>query len=452
MRNAPPAWDSFVKVAIFGLGYVGTVTAACLASRDHEVTGVDVDAGKVEMISGGRSPVIEPGLDELVSETVTRGALRTTLDARQALDGADVSLICVGTPSAPNGSTDLSYIRRATEDIGAGLEDRPTHGGVHSVVVRSTVPPGTVDEMVSPILEEALGPAGSSFCTAMCPEFLREGSGVSDFFSPPFTVVGTDHQQAAVSMKDLLGFLETPVRVVSTRTAEALKYSCNAFHAAKVAFTNELARVFRPLGIDSREVMEIFCSDSQLNISSSYLRPGFAFGGPCLGKDLRELLHLARMNGVDLPVLAGTITSNEMTVSNVVNRITAASPTGAVVALLGLSFKVSSDDLRESPNVELAERLVGKGFQVRIHDPVVKPSKLIGTNLEFVESRLPHLQRFMSDTAELALADASLAVVSSTDPEVIDALESSPPPRIIDLVGRLGPTVESLCGYEGVGW
>ena len=441
-----------MKVAIFGLGYVGTVTAACLASRGHEVTGVDVDAGKVEMISGGRSPVIEPGLDRLVSDGVTRGNLRTTLSAAEALEGADVSLICVGTPSAPNGSTELGYIRRATQDIASALRARASSPDAHSVVVRSTVPPGTVDEVVSPILEEELGPPGSSFCTAMCPEFLREGSGVKDFFSPPFTVVGTDQDQAAVSMKELLGFLDVPVRVVSTRTAEALKYSCNAFHAAKVAFTNELARVFRPLGIDSREVMDIFCSDSQLNISPSYLRPGFAFGGPCLGKDLRELLHLARMNGVDLPVLSGTITSNEMTVSNVVNRITSATPTGAVVALLGLSFKVSSDDLRESPNVELAERLVGKGYQVRIHDPVVKPSKLIGTNLEFVESRLPHLQRFMSDTAAQALADAKLAVVSSTDPEVVEALESSPPSRIIDLVGRLGPNVESLCGYEGVGW
>jgi len=441
-----------VRVAVFGLGYVGTVTAACLASRGHEVIGVDVDTAKVEMIAGGRSPVIEPGLDQLVSDAVARGSLRTTTTASEAVVGAQVSLICVGTPSAANGSTDLSYVKRAVQDIGETLRAHPPTEGIHSVVMRSTVPPGTVDELVAPALIETLGEDSNIFGTAMCPEFLREGSGVSDFFAPPFTVVGTEYEAVAQTMTDLLGFLNVPIKVVATKTAEALKYSCNAFHAAKVAFANELSRVFRPLGIDSREVMEIFCSDTQLNISPSYLRPGFAFGGPCLGKDLRELLHLARMNGVELPLLTGTLTSNEMTVSGVVNRITSCTPTGATVALLGLSFKVMSDDLRESPNVELAETLVGKGYEIRIHDPVVKPSQLIGTNRKFVESRLPHLQRFMSDTATQALQDAKLAVVSSSDPGVIEALENCAPPRIIDLVGRLGRNVEALDGYEGVGW
>jgi GDP-mannose 6-dehydrogenase len=441
-----------VRVAVFGLGYVGTVTAACLASRGHEVIGVDVDAGKVEMISDGRSPVIEPGLDQLVSDTASRGTLRTTTNAHEAVESAEISIICVGTPSAPNGSTDLHFVQRAVEEIAKSLGARGAAAGFHSVVVRSTVPPGTVDELVTPILEEALGGAGSGFGAAMCPEFLREGSGVADFFAPPFTVVGTNHDKVADAMTELFGFLDVPVRVVATRTAEALKYACNAFHAAKVSFANEISRVFRPLGIDSRQVMELFCSDTQLNISPSYLRPGFAFGGPCLGKDLRELLHLARMNGVELPLLTGTMSSNEITVSDVVNRVTGCTRTGDTIALLGLSFKVMSDDLRESPNVELAERLVGKGYEVRIHDPVVKPSQLIGTNRQFVESRLPHLQRFMSDTASQALAEAKLAVVSSSDPGVIEALESSPPPRIIDLIGRLGRNVEAIEGYEGVGW
>jgi GDP-mannose 6-dehydrogenase len=441
-----------VRVAVFGLGYVGTVTAACLASRGHEVTGVDVDAAKVEMIASGRSPVIEPGLDQLVSDTVSRGALRTTTVPFEAVRDAEVSLVCVGTPSAPNGSTDLSYIQRAVEEIGDALANSPSSKGFHSVVIRSTIPPGTVDDLVAPILDKALADSSANCGTAMCPEFLREGSGVSDFFAPPFTVVGTHQTEVAGAMTELLGFLDVPVRVVATKTAEALKYSCNAFHAAKVSFTNELARVFRPMGIDARQVMELFCLDSQLNISPSYLRPGFAFGGPCLGKDLRELLHLGRMNGIELPLLSGTLTSNEMTVSGVVNRIAAATPTGSKIALLGLSFKVMSDDLRESPNVELAERLVGKGYEVRIHDPVVKPSQLIGTNRKFVESRLPHLQAFMSDTATQALKDAKLAVVSSSDPGVIEALENTPPPRIIDLVGRLGRNVEALDGYEGVGW
>jgi GDP-mannose 6-dehydrogenase len=396
--------------------------------------------------------VIEPGLDQLVSDTVSRGSLRTTTDAMAAIEDAEVSLVCVGTPSAADGSTDLAYVKRAVEEISKALATRQGVARFHSVVVRSTVPPGTVDDVVAPILADVLGEPGSVFGTAMCPEFLREGSGVADFFAPPFTVVGTQFDAVADALTALLGFLDVPVRVVATKTAEALKYSCNAFHAAKVSFTNELARVFRPLGIDAREVMDVFCSDLQLNISPSYLRPGFAFGGPCLGKDLRELLHLARSNSIELPLLAGTITSNEITLDNVVKRVTSLARTGDTVALLGLSFKVSSDDLRESPNVELAERLVGKGYEVRIHDPVVKPSQLIGTNRQFVESRLPHLQRFLSDSAALALKGADIAVVSSSDPGVVEALEVSPPPRIIDLVGRLGPNVEALDGYEGVGW
>jgi GDP-mannose 6-dehydrogenase len=441
-----------VRVAVFGLGYVGTVTAACLASRGHEVCGVDVDASKVEMIAGGLSPVIEPGLDQLVYDTATRGSLRTTTDPEVAVRDADVSLVCVGTPSAADGSTDMRYVRRAVEEIAKCLASRGADVRFHSVVVRSTVPPGTVDEVVTPALEEVLGNGSPVFGTAMCPEFLREGSGVADFFAPPFTVVGTHSDDVARALTELFGFLDAPVRVVATKTAEALKYSCNAFHATKVSFTNELARVFKPLGIDAREVMDVFCADHQLNISPSYLRPGFAFGGPCLGKDLRELLHLGRSNSIELPVLAGTISSNELTLDGVVKRVTALTRTGDAIALLGLSFKVSSDDLRESPNVELAERLVGKGYEVRIHDPVVKPSQLIGTNRQFVESRLPHLQRFLSDSASQALKGADLAVVSSSDTAVAEALQADPPPRIIDIVGRLGSAVESLDGYEGIGW
>jgi GDP-mannose 6-dehydrogenase len=441
-----------VRVAVFGLGYVGTVTAACLASRGHEVCGVDVDASKGEMIAGGRSPVIEPGLDQLVYDTASRGTLRTTTDPQLAVQNADVSLVCVGTPSAADGSTDMRYVRRAVEEIAKALATRGSEAPFHSVVVRSTVPPGTVDDLVTPVLEEILGKSSPVFGTAMCPEFLREGSGVADFFAPPFTVVGTHSKDVSAALTDLFGFLEAPVRIVATKTAEALKYSCNAFHATKVAFTNELARVFRPLGIDAREVMEVFCADNQLNISPSYLRPGFAFGGPCLGKDLRELLHLARSNSIELPVLSGTISSNELTLDGVVKRITSLTNTGDAISLLGLSFKVSSDDLRESPNVELAERLVGKGYEVRIHDPVVKPSQLIGTNRKFVESRLPHLQRFLSDSPSQALKGADLAVVSSSDTAVAEALQSDPPPHIIDLVGRLGSGVEALEGYEGVGW
>jgi len=439
-----------VKVAVFGLGYVGAVTSACLASRGLDVWGVDIDANKIEMIAGGRSPVVEPGLDELIGQAVTNGALHATSDIAEALHGAAVSLVCVGTPSSPSGATDLRYVLRAVDDIGQALAVAPPSSGFHSVVIRSTVPPGTVDVLVTPALQARLGEADIAFGTAMCPEFLREGSGVIDFFNPPFTVVGTESESAAAAMTELFGFLDEPVRIVEVRTAEALKYACNAFHATKVSFTNELSRLFRSLGIDSRQVMEIFCDDNRLNISPSYLRPGFAFGGPCLPKDLRSLLHMARMNSVALPLLSGTLSSNELTVADVVDRVTSGS--GLIVALLGLSFKMSSDDLRESPNVQLAETLVGKGYHVRIYDPVVKPSQLIGTNRQYIESKLPHLQRFLSDTALEAVQGADLAIAASSDAAVIEALLMSPPSRTLDLTGRLGPAVEALEGYEGVGW
>jgi GDP-mannose 6-dehydrogenase len=435
-----------VKIAVFGLGYVGTVTAACLAARGHDVWGVDIDDHKVAMISDGRTPVLEPGLGELVADAVARGALHATVSVADALAGAQISLVCVGTPSAPSGGTDLSFVERATEEIAQALAASPDPSVMHAVVVRSTVPPGTVDDVVAPVLAAS----GARVGTAMCPEFLREGSGVADFFDPPFTVVGTSDPAVAELLSSLFRFLDQPVRVVAVRTAESVKYACNAFHATKVAFANEMGRVLRPLGIDSREVMALFCEDHRLNISPSYLRPGFAFGGPCLPKDLRSLLHLARMNSVDLPLLSGTLSSNELVLADVVNRITAED--GMTVAMLGLSFKMSSDDLRESPSVRLAETLFGKGYNIRIHDPVVKPSQLIGTNRRYVESRLPHLQHLLADSPAEALEGADTAVVSSSDETVIAALIAARPTRILDLTGGLGRTVESLPGYEGVGW
>ncbi len=435
-----------MRVAVMGLGYVGTVSAACLASHGNDVWGVDIDDHKVAAISRGLSPVIEPGLGEMVDRAVRSGSLHATGDPGEALAGADVSFICVGTPSSDNGATDLSYVARASEQIAEALGARAESERLHVVVVRSTVPPGTVESLVGPAMRETGGTVG----TAMCPEFLREGSGIADFFDPPFTIIGTEDGEVAQVLSSLFSFLDAPVRVVPVRVAESLKYACNAFHATKVVFANEMARVLGPMGIDSRAVMSIFCEDGRLNISPSYLRPGFAFGGPCLPKDLRSLLHLARMQSVDLPMLSGVITSNEVVVQSVVNRITATD--GRTVALIGLSFKASSDDLRESPNVRMAETLVGKGYEVRIYDPVVQPSQLIGTNLRYVESKLPHLRRLMTDDAASAVEGADLAVVASTDSTAVAALLARPPRRILDLTGGLGPEVEALEGYEGIGW
>jgi nucleotide sugar dehydrogenase len=440
-----------MKVAVIGLGYVGTVTAACVASHGHEVWGVDVDANKVAEIRVGRSPVAEPGLDALVAQTVNSGMLHATTSCLDALDGADVSLVCVGTPSTARGGTDLSYVRRAVNDIVAAMRIvTPPASGHHSVVVRSTVPPGTVEDVVIPALTSGLAGTGIAAGAAMCPEFLREGSGLADFFASPFIVVGTSDPRVAETVTSLFSFLDQPAQVVDVRIAEALKYACNAFHATKVSFANEMSRLLRLVGVDSRAVMSLFCEDHVLNISPTYLRPGFAFGGSCLPKDLRSLLHLARANSADLPMLAGTLATNELVISEVVDRVVACD--GRSVALLGLSFKMNTDDLRESPNVELAERLIGKGFDVRIYDPVVNPARLIGANRRHVESKLPHLGRLLAHEPGEALRGADVAVVSSTDPTILDALLKSSPRHLLDLSGRLGREVESLPGYEGIGW
>ncbi|MFC5996698.1 nucleotide sugar dehydrogenase [Pseudonocardia hispaniensis] len=442
-----------MNVIVFGLGYVGSVTAACLAARGHRVVGVDPEKIKVAALGSGRPPVIEPGLAELVAEAVERTALSAVESAHDRIAHADVSIVCVGTPSAANGSTDLNQLRRVIGEIGSALagSDRP-----HTVVIRSTVPPGTVDGTVVPLLEETSGRrVGTGLEVAMCPEFLREGSSVADFFHPPMLVVGGS-AAAAATVRELFGFLDCAVHAVSLRSAESIKFAGNAFHALKVAFTNELARLYRMLDVDSRQVMDVFVQDRQLNVSPAYLRPGFAFGGSCLPKDLRSLLYLARMNCVDLPVLDAVLASNEMLVRDVAERVLngvdAHGGPSRRVALLGLSFKQQTDDLRESPNVALAEILLGKGLDVRIHDPIVNPARLSGTNLRYVQHRLPHLHRVLYDDVAEALDGAAVAVVGSTGADVAAAVAAARPPLVLDLDGRLGAEVESLAGYQGVGW
>lgn len=440
-----------MRVAVFGLGYVGTVTAAVLAASGHDVVGVDVDATKVKLVAKGQSPVVEPELDALIRSGALAGHLTATTDAQAALDGAEVSVVCVGTPSSPIGSTDLRAVERALGDIADALSSGiETPGRRHAVVVRSTVPPGTVDEVLAPILHQRLASSPITVGMGMCPEFLREGSAIQDFYDSPLNVVGTDDGHVAETVRRLFAFLPTPLRVVGTREAEGLKYACNAFHAAKVSFANELGRLFRQLGVDSRLVMDLFCEDSKLNISANYLSPGFAFGGSCLPKDLRSLLYVARMNCIDLPLLAGALATNELSISDVVNRVLLTDARS--VALLGLSFKAESDDLRESPYVALAETLIGKGYDVRIYDAVVDTERLVGANRQYLLSRLPHVQRALRVSAEAALAGADVALVSTAHPSVLKALTVVTPPKTIDLSGNLGPLVEGLPGYEGVAW
>jgi GDP-mannose 6-dehydrogenase len=438
-----------MKVAVFGLGYVGTVSAACLAANGHDVWGVDPDELKVAAVASGTSPIVEPGLQALVAQAVASGKLHASVRPADALDNADVSLLCVGTPSASSGETNLAYIYRVVEDLVQALTDSVSPRPFHTVVIRSTVPPGTVED-VNAVLQSAFQDAGPDVGVAMCPEFLREGTGIADFFAPPYTVIGATDLRAIDAVSRLFSFLEAPLRVVHPRTAESLKYACNAFHATKISFANDMGRIFSRLGVDSREVMELFCEDTFLNISPKYLRPGFAFGGSCLPKDIRALLYLARAESVDIPLLSGVLASNRLSIDEAVDRVVAGA--GHRVAMLGLSFKPDSDDLRESPYVDLAETLLGKGYDVRIHDPVLNPSSLVGANRQYVESRLPHLKRILTDTPEEAIAGADIAIVSHSTNRVVEALLAAPPLRVLDLDGRLGAELEALGCYEGFAW
>jgi GDP-mannose 6-dehydrogenase len=440
-----------MRVAVFGLGYVGTVTAAGLSSRGHRVVGVDVDELKVEAIRHGRSPVVEPGIDDAIASGVAAGTLTATTDARVALDKADLSLICVGTPSAPNGDTDLTYVSRALADLrDAMAEAEPPATGFHSVVMRSTVPPGTGADVVAPVFAEELLPDGWSVGTAMCPEFLREGCGVEDFFAPPFVVVGTDDERTRAALSELFAFLGQDIHQVEVGTAEALKYACNAFHATKVSFANEMARVFRSRGVDTREVMQIFCEDHKLNISPYYLRPGFAFGGSCLPKDLRALLYKAKTVDVSLPILAAILPSNERQIERGVQAVIEQG--SKRVSVLGLSFKAGTDDLRESPVVELTERLIGKGYDLRIYDSNVRLASIHGANRDYILNRIPHISRLMTESLDEALDHADTVVIGNAAPEFGDVPKRlSDRQTLIDFV-RVTDS-RSVSGiYEGICW
>jgi GDP-mannose 6-dehydrogenase len=437
-----------MNVAVIGLGYVGAVTSACLAEMGHAVVGVDVDRQKVDEIEAGRSPIVEPRLEELVAAGRETGRLQVTTDLADALRTCDLVMVCVGTPARSDGTVNLEHVERVSGEIGRELTSADRF---IAVVYRSTVPPGTVDVRLRPVLErESSLRADEDFGVAMAPEFLREGSGVSDFFEPPFIVAGARDDRTLSIVKELFAGLQRPTHALTIEQAESLKYACNAYHALKITFANEVGRLLGAVGVDARQVMQVFCEDDSLNISTAYLRPGFAFGGSCLPKDMRALMHLARVNDVDAPVLTGILRSNESHLRSAVRRVL--DTEARDVALLGLSFKPETDDLRESPYVELAETLVGKGVRLRIYDPIVNPDRLIGANRRYIESHLPHLQEMLVSTPDTALNGVRVAVVGTSDPATIQALVAARPDHVLDVHGRLGAEAEALPGYEGIAW
>lgn len=437
-----------MNVVVVGLGYVGAVTAACLSKLGHTVVGVDVDPQKLEPLARGTSPIVEPGLDELVRSGRASNRLQVSSDLAASARDADLVLVSVGTPARSDGTVDLGFVERVTEELGAVIANRSPF---LAIVYRSTVPPGTVDGRLRPLLERTSGRrADDDFGVGMVPEFLREGSGVDDFFAPPFTVAGVRDDRTLDLVTRTFAAIEQPVHAVSVEAAESIKYACNAFHAVKITFANEIGRLLSAIDIDTREVMRVFCEDRHLNISPAYLRPGFSFGGSCLPKDLRALMHIARIADVDLPMLNGVMRSNESHLRLATRRILDSGE--RVVALLGLSFKPQTDDLRESPYVELAEYLGGKGLEVRIFDPIIRPERLFGTNRQYVERHLPHLQRMLCSSPEDALCDAGAAVVATSDPTAVRAVVDASPHVVLDLHGSVGAELEALPGYSGIAW
>jgi GDP-mannose 6-dehydrogenase len=421
-----------MRVSVFGLGYVGCVTAACLAKAGHEVLGVDINPEKVAMVSTGTSPLVEPGLGEVLDEMVNAGRLRATTSTAEAISASDLGLICVGTPSRDSGQLDVTAVERVAEDIGHAVRKRTAP---YTVVLRSTVLPGTTESILVPALGKAGGPGGVA--VAVNPEFMREGSSLHDFARPPLTLVGCADTDTASLVRELYADVDAPFVHTSVRTAEMAKYVSNAFHALKVTFANEIGDLCEALGADPQEVMRIFALDRKLNISEAYLRPGFAFGGSCLPKDMRALLYAARAADLVVPMLAEILPSNERQIQHGVNRVLATRCRR--IGILGLAFKAGTDDLRESPMVRLVEALIGKGCDVRILDRSVSIARLGGANRRYIEEEIPHIASVMCDSLEAVLDHAEVIVVGNDGDDVRRALASARQDQaIIDLTRSVG--------------
>jgi GDP-mannose 6-dehydrogenase len=437
-----------MRISIFGLGYVGAVSFGCLVRQGHDVIGVDVDGHKLMLLSKGISPVVEEGMPELIEEAMRSGRARVTSDSAEAIANSDISFVCVGTPSRRNGAHDLTALRHVCEQIGRAVGSKK---GDHITVIRSTVAPGTTEEVLLPILEGASRKrSGSGLHVCFQPEFLREGVSIKDFENPPMTIVGGEGP-GVDALRNLSKDLPCEFISTSIRTAEMVKFCCNAFHAVKVVFANEVGRLCHGLEMDGREVMSLLCQDTHLNISPAYLRPGFAFGGSCLPKDLRALISMSRDVAVELPLLASVLPSNETQIAHALEIILRTKQRR--IGMIGVSFKGGTDDLRESPLLELAERLIGKGMDVRIYDPEVNLSRIRGSNKAFVEEAIPHIASIMTDDVERLIGECEVIVLGVRDSMVESRLRVRPDRSrtLVDLVGV--PDVDEAMGqYHGICW
>ena len=438
-----------MKVSIFGLGYVGSVAAASFAADGHDVVGVDVNSNKVTAVNDGHSPIVEPGLDGLLRSGVESRRLRATTSTAEAIAETDLSLVCVGTPSRKNGSLDLKYLIRVCEQIGDALKDKSTY---HVVVIRSTVLPGTTHAHVIPTLEAHSGKKyGDGFGVAVNPEFLREGTALKDFRNPPLTLVGHNHASDAAPTKALYDQVDAPLYSTSIRVAEMMKYTSNAWHAVKVVFANEIGNLCKRTGIDSHDVMDIFCRDEKLNLSPYYLKPGFAFGGSCLPKDVRALQYRAREVDLEMPLINSVLGSNQLQIQHALDRITDIGRKR--IGILGFSVKAGTDDLRESPMVVLGEALLGKGYELCIYDRNVSMARLMGANKEYIEQQIPHLSRHLCDSVDDVIARSDVIVIGNAAPEFSEAVTRCRSGQtIIDLV-RIPIDFTALqADYDGICW
>jgi GDP-mannose 6-dehydrogenase len=439
-----------MNVSVFGLGYVGSVSAASFAADGHTVVGVDVNPDKVASLNEGRSPIVEQGLDDLIRDNAANGRLRATTSTPEAVHATDLSLICVGTPSRKNGSLDLMYLERVCEQIGEALA---TKADYHVVVVRSTVLPGTTHDVVIPALERTSGKKyGTGFGVAVNPEFLREGTAIHDFRNPPLTLIGHNYASDAAPTAALYSKVDAEMVTTSIRTAEMIKYASNTWHALKVCFANEVGNLCKRLEIDSHEVMDIFCRDEKLNLSAYYMKPGFAFGGSCLPKDVRAMQYRAKEVDLDMPVIQAILGSNQLQIQHALDLV--ADSGSKKVGLLGFSFKAGTDDLRESPIVILAEALLGKGYQLSIYDRNVSIARLVGANKDYINKQIPHLSSLLSESIDEVVAGADVIVVGNGSPEFADALKKTRPDQLVIDLFRVKnlDRADIPARYSGICW
>ena len=437
-----------MKISIFGLGYVGCVSLGCVAKNGHEVIGVDVNQNKVDFVNTGRSPIIEKDIDTIIAEQYRLGHVSATTNPSYGILNSEVSFICVGTPSSPTGHLDMSYIWKVSEEIGRALKDK---NDFHVIAIRSTVFPGTVATITSIIEKISQKKGDQHFCVVSNPEFLREGCAVADYYNPSFILIGSSNDYGIGKLKEVYKGINAPVVITDIQTAELTKHVNNAFHALKVTFANEVGHICKKLGQDSHELMKIFCMDTKLNISPNYLKSGFAYGGSCLPKDLSALTAIAHDLYVECPILENIHKSNELLKTQVLKQIIDFKK--QKIAFLGLSFKAGTDDLRESPIIDIIEQLIGKGFEVNIFDRNVQLSKLFGANKEFIMSKIPYVSKFITDNSDSIINTAEVVVVVNKDAEYTSILNRMHTETIIyDFVNINFENRPLMKNYVGIAW